>query len=65
MDFIRASEAVLCMARIPCGILAIHRTASDPFMISICKKKKKKKEEEEEEEEEEEVRKPGALSNKI
>ncbi|KAK7005568.1 hypothetical protein SK128_024712 [Halocaridina rubra] len=36
MDFINASDAVLCMARLPYGILAIHRTASDAFMISIC-----------------------------
>ncbi|KAK7076340.1 hypothetical protein SK128_021520 [Halocaridina rubra] len=36
MDFIKASDAVLCMARIPRGILAIHRTVSDAFMKSIC-----------------------------
>ncbi|KAK7076372.1 hypothetical protein SK128_018805 [Halocaridina rubra] len=36
MDFINASDAVLCMAKIPYGILAIHRTASDAFMKSIC-----------------------------
>ncbi|KAK7055056.1 hypothetical protein SK128_009292 [Halocaridina rubra] len=36
MDFINASDTVLCMARILRGILDIHRTASDVFMKSIC-----------------------------
>ncbi|KAK7084459.1 hypothetical protein SK128_023054 [Halocaridina rubra] len=36
MDVINASDSVLCMARIPYGILAIHRTESDAFMTSIC-----------------------------
>ncbi|KAK7071348.1 hypothetical protein SK128_011965 [Halocaridina rubra] len=36
MDFINASDVVLCMARIPYGILVIHRTTSDAFMKSIC-----------------------------
>ncbi|KAK7066536.1 hypothetical protein SK128_001470 [Halocaridina rubra] len=35
MDFINASDAVLCMGRTPHGILVIHRTASDAFMKSI------------------------------